>query len=400
MTNQPKATGTFNSASITVEPKNIWPDGWFVSNGKQVKGPYAAADVFGVSCQVKLSRILGVSPERLLISRKGFKKWYAHEDLTKLYLEGGMSVSSSSVSDSVESSLKSDLLGELEEMETLLQTVKGEAGPSLGVSSSTKSSSKKVVMKKTLGPSALAPGGLATPSHIEKTNLENVVGAAGFSGTSAKAENSEKAFEAVSVVAKTVAAQTEELQDKKIIRDGISSLAENKKHIDSVEVKSKPHEAEVRHDAALEASNKLRNFKPSKQNAFAYNHMILRGKLRLGDIKTATSELLFGTLCAGLNAGFFISRAFGEATWHMNPAANHKTSKLVILLSMIPVLNLIFYKRLADKIQQMELQNNYHSISVPGAVILGLCPPLANAYLQSKLNKHWKLHALSVMQKK
>ena len=43
------------------------------------------------------------------------------------------------------------------------------------------------------------------------------------------------------MVAKTVAAQTEELQDKKIIRDGISSLAENKKYTASVEVKSKSH---------------------------------------------------------------------------------------------------------------------------------------------------------------
>ena len=59
-----------------------------------------------------------------------------------------MSVSSSSVSDLVESSLKSDLLGELEEMETLLQTVKGEAGPSWGASSSTKSSSKKSCHEK------------------------------------------------------------------------------------------------------------------------------------------------------------------------------------------------------------------------------------------------------------
>ena len=391
MTDQPKQTGAFNSASLTVEPRNIWPDGWFVSNGRMVKGPYAAADVFGVSCQVKLSKILAVSPERLLISRKGFKKWYAHEDLSKLYLEGGMSVAGSELgvnSDSVEASIKSELLGELEEMENLLKAVKGENGPKLSDPLSGEQSGK-IVMKKTLGPSALGPTQVATPAHIEKDRFETLMGA-----HNKNTDASDKAFDAVSAVAKAVASSTEDLQDKKIIRDGL------KHSISAADTSDISQEANVRRDDAALASEELRKFTPSKENAFAYHHMVLRGKLRLGDIKTASSELIAGFLSLGLNSGFFISRAFGESMWHMNPAANHKTSKLVVMLSMIPIINLIFYKRLAEKIQQMELQNNYHATSVPAATLLGLCPPIANAYLQAKLNKHWKLHALNVMQKK
>ena len=70
-----------------------------------------------------------------------------------------------------------------------------------------------------------------------------------------------------------------------------------------------------------------------------------------------------------------------------------------MLLASIPVLNILFYKKLTDAVIEMEEQNNYRATSMPLALLCAVIPGLANLYLQSKINNHWKLHALSVMSK-
>ena len=48
---------------------SIWPDGWFVSNGDEIKGPFSAEQVFIEELDFHAVE------SALLVSRKGFKKF-------------------------------------------------------------------------------------------------------------------------------------------------------------------------------------------------------------------------------------------------------------------------------------------------------------------------------------
>jgi hypothetical protein len=52
--------------------------------------------------------------------------------------------------------------------------------------------------------------------------------------------------------------------------------------------------------------------------------------------------------------------------------------------------------RLAKEVEILEAQNGYQSVSVGLATFLAFFPPLALAYLQSEVNRHWLMHARQV----
>lgn len=362
---------------LLANTKDIWPDGWFISNGDAIKGPFSAEQVFEKNIADSFDDFTHTRSDLILVSRKGFKKWYVKDDLTKLYLEG------SSLSSEVEKSFKEDLKSELRQIEDILSSVK-DKNPSKAASEPER---KNIVVKKTLGPSALSNASPRKSEVLEKERaaLEKVAGAS--------FEPVNKGISAAKKVAKKVAGSTEDLQDKKIIADAYkaSVKADNNDH--------KSSNIEKRRSEAKLAASEVRNFTPSKENSFSYYHMILRGRLRLGDIKKPSGELFKSLLCLGLNTPFYITSAKREVMWHIDPANKVNSSFFKSLLMLIPILNLVFYKNLANDIIEMEKQNNYKSVSVAVTLLLSLVPPFANFYLQKKINNHWRLHALCVMKK-
>jgi len=107
--------------SDQVSTKNVWPDQWFVSDGLNIEGPLTAKDAF--SSVEKVSEIFKAIDKskissQLVVSRKGFTKWYKYSELHNLYMNGRAE------SQSIVANLRSDIILEIDRMKTLLPTEK------------------------------------------------------------------------------------------------------------------------------------------------------------------------------------------------------------------------------------------------------------------------------------
>ena len=383
----PRKTPT-NRKKIVSE-RNIWPDGWFVSSGKKVKGPFTASEVFD-----EKTNILDPSDkknEHVLVSRKGFKKWYPKDDLRQLYK------GESAIDNEIEESLRKDLLAELSQIESILESVSKPEVPK---------QSSGVVVKKTVGMEVFsAKPGVEASDRNKTIKLKSILGASAEPGEKMRPVNqsTKVASKTVAVktvtksmvnsvtrdIAKKVAGSTEDLQDKKIIRDGLSTKESNTDR-DGIEQRRK---------IAKEAAEQIKNFTPSPENALSYYHMILQGRLRLGNLDMPTSVFLKGFTSLGFSTVGFITSKFGEVEWHVDASIKTKFHLLSKMLMVFPVMNIFYITKLANKIIEMESQNKYQATSILLTVLYSFIPGLACCYLQAKMNYHWRLHAMSSLKK-
>lgn len=328
---------------------DIWPDGWYVSDGEDVKGPFEADKVFNlIGNRQDLGR-----DENLIVSRRGFKKWYRLGDLEKLFIDNDY------CDNDLEESLKEDLLEELYQVEAILTSVKEQ---------STKNVQQKI-------------GDI--PQKDEGTNAEE----RGLRyPTRQKVVPDKRSLQAItSKLAKKIAQDTPDLQDKKLASDTMLQKKEIWKHSEQ----------------ALTAANMVKNYRPSEENSIAYYHMTLRGRLRLGDLKTPSGEMVVSLLTFGLISPFFIRRVAKEISWHVDKnIASKELKPFATVLMIVPILNIFYFSKLCQEIIKMEKQNSYRSTSVTLGSLLAITPPLACFYVQSKLNKHWRLHVSNVLKNK
>ncbi len=131
--------------------------------------------------------------------------------------------------------------------------------------------------------------------------------------------------------------------------------------------------------------------KPIPSN-FDDQYLLLASRLRLGKIRSGLMAgfvlgpvTLFGYWAA------WLLRAGEEVTWHLTGSAKVRFG-LPIWMSLIPGIHLIFAIWLAKLVIEMEKQNGYKSMSMFGAGIAAICPPLFMWKLQNALNRHWRLH--------
>jgi hypothetical protein len=391
--------------------RNVWPDGWFVSNGEKIEGPFSAEEVFEKEFGKNILDPKSSGSSEVLVSRKGFKKWYRKDDLGRLFHDG------STIDKEVEESLKGDLLSELSQMESILSSVSpGDIASDIDGLNDKKSDRKeKIVVKKTLGPEALSNAPKKPFSGSSNKSLKKIVGAESESKAISESlkKASKKAARSVATkslsksvskkatkkVAKKIAKATEDLQDKKLIKDTLISdnSKANSSGYESTEIE--PTGIEHRREVAKEAASKVKNFTPSSKNAFSYYHMILRGRLRLGNIYTPLAVAFTGLLTLGFSSASFITSSYRDVDWHIDPKSQKNFSFISKLLMCLPLINVIYFLKLAFKVEEMEMQNSYRSVNKFLTAVFSLVPGLAQFYLQKVINNHWRLHALSVMKK-
>lgn len=124
----------------------------------------------------------------------------------------------------------------------------------------------------------------------------------------------------------------------------------------------------------------------------------LKGRLRLGQHRYGAIRTVLGYIFSlGLNWGSQLAAIERDIYWHMHGQINRKPWYKT-LLSYIPIVHFFIVYQLAKKLVAMERQNGYQSTSPLFAATVAVIPPLAVAYLNSRLNRHWDLHVFNLSQ--
>lgn len=137
-------------------------------------------------------------------------------------------------------------------------------------------------------------------------------------------------------------------------------------------------------------SSKVFNIDPAKSPA--HNLMMLKGRLRLGDLRSPSLvAFAYTTLTLGVYPLLWFIYVYREIHWHSSNQIG-RPSILSALGFALPVVACLPAYFLAREVARMEQQNHYRSIMPILALILGIFPPFALYYLQCAVNDHWILH--------
>lgn len=145
------------------------------------------------------------------------------------------------------------------------------------------------------------------------------------------------------------------------------------------ELDKKPQEA---------ASQPITNLAPAR-----YSHYLLRGRLRLGELKNSfVCAWIMMPLTFGVYWFFFLKRSFAELSWHAHNSFDPKERVRFLGMSLIPVVHIWYAFRLAKLMREAEQQNSYRKTKPLWVACLAIVPPLAVFHLQRRMNYHWRLH--------
>lgn len=144
---------------------------------------------------------------------------------------------------------------------------------------------------------------------------------------------------------------------------------------------------------------------------FHERYLYFKGSLRLGRLRSPLSVLGPTLTTAGLGCCVFAEKISEEVKWHgcgagVSSAQGWQSHRIKIvrlahkwcwpplnmLLCAVPLLCLIRYLPLAREVKRIEEENGYSRTMMWVVVLCSLAPPLALAYLQQSLNRHWQLH--------
>ena len=138
------------------------------------------------------------------------------------------------------------------------------------------------------------------------------------------------------------------------------------------------------------------------RKAIEQEYFLARGRLRLGKLRSPWALALVGMpMTLGIYGVVWFHTMRREIDFHtQGSGASPIVSWLSALLSAVPILSIMPTYHLAVSIGQMEAQNRYRHVSPVKAALCGIFPPLAVAYLQAQMNRHWLLHAKHLVLKR
>lgn len=167
------------------------------------------------------------------------------------------------------------------------------------------------------------------------------------------------------------------------------------RHIETLEhLHQKTEKLEVRSipDAHLDMESTQALLPTVNVTPVRYSHYLLRGRLRLGEIRNSFfAAWFFMPITFGLYWFFWMKRSFADLTWHAHNSFETKKMR-AFWLSVFPGLHIWFCYRLAKLLREAEEQNSYHKTRPLWVAFLSIIPPLAVFHLQRKMNYHWRLH--------
>lgn len=154
----------------------------------------------------------------------------------------------------------------------------------------------------------------------------------------------------------------------------------------------------------FEKSSSLRQVKkPSKDlvkseiQSLAYYHLVLKGRLRLGAFQNPLNLIFKMFLTFGYGWKTWFEQVMIECSYHIDDP-NAMESLKGLWKVLIPGLHMFKVYALARLVLQMEVQNHYRRTSPLLSFVLSIVPPLAIIYLQTAINRHWRLHICHFVQ--
>jgi hypothetical protein len=331
--------------------KNVWPDQWFVSDGLNIEGPLTAKEAF--ASVEKVSEIFKTIEKpkigsELLVSRKGFTKWYKYSDLHNLYLHGRAD------NQTIVANLRSDIIDEIDRMKTLLPNEP---------TAEAKQTSKAIYNPLNSNQSRVNSSTSVTSSY-DFTTLE---------------------------------------PQRNLYSEGPQAILQDAISHGVFSHGAVSHETTLKNQEAfpLEPGSINEGFvhRPKEEDlagkSLDYLHIMYRGRLRLGTLSspfsTAASTLFL------FNIPEWVSKFYQEILWHLDDA-HFKKKNVSPWLGIFPIINWFVFYRLALAMLAAEVQNNYRSISVFKVLLFSLFPPAGVFYLERAAQKHWITHLTHIQQ--
>jgi len=127
-------------------------------------------------------------------------------------------------------------------------------------------------------------------------------------------------------------------------------------------------------------------------------YFISRKKLRLGSLKSVPIFAGIGYISTfSFLWGIWIVQSLREIQYHCH--GKTKVNWALAIVANIPIIHVFFALFLAEQVLEMQRQNRYKTVYKPLVLLLSIFPPACMAYLQIAINEHWLLHAKSALVK-
>ena len=321
-----------------------WPDGWYVYEGGQIKGPFSAAETFAFTMEKNF-----ISDR--LVSRKGFSQWYAHKDLSEIY---NRTVA---------------MEKRVQEVNALKQKSMTSLNPMFREDTANPREvfGSKLAKTPPRETSLLSP---VTPHRVERGHVTSRLTASLVRPTT-PVPNAINASQPSFPPVRPAAA------DLDFAMYGVASPSESAATIEG--------QGRFAKDRRLKAKSSL-----------VREYVFAKGRLRLGPLRP---PFITGLIGVPFSLGIYWFYWFRGMTLEIKNHCTHiEVSELPpVWLSAVPLVHIYMVYRLATKLRDMEAENHYEFTLPWLAALLAIFPPLALIYLQGAANKHWLLHVRHLM---
>jgi len=337
---------------------------WFVYDGEVLSGPHSDDDLAAMSDDP-------VRRRNLQVSREGFNRWYAIDELNKMLTLSRAPLKRENLTDTSELreyfdkvSQKLDRLGETSSAP--IRKDKSDQFPA----------------------SQLVDDSLDASSELQNFLNDRTLAAEAIHSTSSAKTGTTEFSSKAKVEAKVIAGQSLPSNDFAhfLAQATFANAAEAPKTSQATEVD--------RWDdyipSAKEANVSLNSVPTTKKPEY----IEVKSKLRLG---TRLNPYTLAFFALPLTLGIYVTSWYrtivAELLFHVS--GEYKNNLPDAHLSWLPGAHFVAFYRLARLVREVERQNGYSSTK-PWLIVVAACfPPLAVFLIQSAVNRHWNLHFTS-----
>jgi hypothetical protein len=336
-------------------------DGWYIFDGKRIRGP-VTDDELGDLHDDPVQR------RRLQVSREGFRRWYTLEEIGRM-----LSLSRRPVQDSLQSEIlefKRQFDSRIAQLESLERSFAVESKLRPEAEDFSEGSFK--ILGDDEAEFSPPPKQAKRDPKVRRDSIT----------TQRKERMPNDHFETMLAEATLKGLQqSSDGRSEEMSTDDVDEL-------EALFDRERTHAEIPEEQPAPERSS------PASIPDFNSDYVVLKGRLRLGANRSAIAAALTSVITLGIGTWTWYRNAALESAYHLT--SNYRRMVPPYFLVLIPIVHFVMFYQLAMVISAMEKQNNYQVTSPLVAVILAIFPPAAIHYLQERMNQHWQLHVHSV----
>ena len=363
----------FNNLKSTknINNNNWHMDGWFLSNGELISGPFSINVVINAD-EVSNHRYDQFSCYRF-ISRTGFSKWYDRTVIKNLF----------------KSSIPKDLMWQWSNEEKLKLALNSYNFQKLNSHASKANNTDKQITNNYNDNQKSANDHSITIKSSKTTNYNSL---SSFS----KANNFSSDFCTSNIKNSNKNSKTSHISSISLLpSSNINSNLNSHSNISNLKNSNNIKSAANLSKMSL---NDLKNSFIDENQLY----ITLKGKLRLGQIDNCLASFVFNIFTLGINIYSTLKKMKSEIYWYSDLYESNTSNKILkifklistpfyIFLCMMPIISAPMYYSCARRINKLQISADYKDrCSLVIVLMLSLLPPLALAYLQYHLGNYWK----------